>query len=181
MNIDTIVEFIDTFLPSHIHHRKQLKHFRSVIHEFREQHHALWIDVDLSENLKVPVKEEPQALHWSHEQITVRSGIVKVNGHKVYHPYLSADRVHNQQMVVTAINKIIDHSSTLYTPTTEPDTIIIESDNAIQYKYTQHFHEIQNLSNRLNKAIIRVYGIAQHGKGEIDYVGGIAKNTLQKA
>ena len=87
----------------------------------------------------------------------------------------------NSKWVVTAINKIIDHSSTLYTPTTEPDTIIIESDNAIQYKYTQHFHEIQNLSNRLNKAIIRVYGIAQHGKGEIDYVGGIAKNTLQKA
>jgi hypothetical protein len=180
VNMETIIQFIDSFLTNFIHHRNHLKHYRSVIHELREQDDALWIDVDLSENLQVPVKEEPQAMHWSHEQITVHSGIVKVNGHKVYHPYLCAEKEHDQQTVATAINKIVGHSSILYTPT-EPNIIIIESDNAVQYKYTQHFHEIQKLSNRMNKTIIRVYGIAQHGKGEVDHVGGIAKNTLRKA
>ena len=127
------------------------------------------------------MKEEPQSLHWSHEQITVHSGIPKVNGHKVYHPHLSSDRNHDQQIVAIAINTIIDHSTTLYEAEAEADIILIESDNAVQYKYIQHFHEIQKTSNRVNKPIIRIYGIAQHGKGEVDHVGGIAKNVLRTA
>ena len=111
----------------------------------------------------------------------MHSGISKVNGHKVYHPYLSSDRNHDQQIVAVAINTIINQSTTLYEPETAPDIILIESDNAFQYKFVQHFHEIQKTCNRVNKPILRVYGIAQHGKGEVDHVGGIAKNVLRKA
>lgn len=64
---------------------------------------------------------------------------------------------------------------------TKPEILIIESDNAVQYKYTQHFHEVQALCNRQERKILRVYGIAQHGKGEVDHVGGIAKNSIRKA
>ena len=48
------------------------------------------------------------------------------------------------------------------------NAIIIESDNCSgQYKSAQHFLDMQVLSNRLNKPIIRIYGIAGHGKGEV--------------
>ena len=40
---------------------------------------------------------------------------------------------------------------------------------------------MHKLCDRQNKKIKRGYGIAQHGKGEVDHVGGIAKNTTRKA
>ena len=36
------------------------------------------------ENLSIPVKYEPQSLHWAHNQITIHSGILKVDGVKSY-------------------------------------------------------------------------------------------------
>ena len=48
-------------------------------------HVSLWhtIDVDFPENLKVPVKYEPQSIHWSHEQVTIHSAILKYQGRRV--------------------------------------------------------------------------------------------------
>ena len=62
-NMTYITNFIDKLIVKFIHHRNLLKHYRSVIHSFREQFDSLWIDIDLAENLKVPVKEEPQSQH----------------------------------------------------------------------------------------------------------------------
>ena len=53
---------------------------------------SLFIDIDFSENLKLPVKFEPQSLHWCHEAITMHSGIVKLHREKSYHPYVSDDK-----------------------------------------------------------------------------------------
>ena len=61
-------------------------------------------------------------------------------------------------------------------------TIVIESDNMpSQYKLLQHFSDLQNLANKHKKIIIRIYGIVGHGKGEVDYLGGIAKVSIWKA
>jgi len=59
--------------------------------------------------------------------------------------------------------------------------MIIESDNCKgQFKSTEHFYYLQELSNNTNKEIICVYGVAGHGKGEVDHVGGIAKVCVRR-
>lgn len=59
--------------------------------------------------------------------------------------------------------------------------IIIESDNcSAQYKSTQHFFHLQSLADEQSKIVIRLYGIAGHGKGEVDHVGGVAKVAVRK-
>ena len=42
-----------------------------------------------SEQLKVPLKYEPQDLHWSNLQVIVHSGILEDSGMKEYHAYLT--------------------------------------------------------------------------------------------
>ena len=97
-NMSSLVNFFTKMMPKINHHRNQLRHYRNVINRFRDHFGAISIDLDFSENLKVSVKYEPQSLHWSHEQITVHSGILKVDGVKSYHPYLSHDRNHDQKL-----------------------------------------------------------------------------------
>ena len=65
------------------------------------------IDVDFSENLSVPVQFEPQSIHWSHSQVTVHSGILKIDGEKFYHPYLSDDRKHDQKFVLLCLEEML--------------------------------------------------------------------------
>lgn len=63
----------------------------------------------------------------------------------------------------------------------ESEYLIIESDNcAAQYKSSVHFESIQRLSDKYNIKIIRLFGIPEHGKGEVDHVGGIAKTAIQR-
>ena len=128
--MNDILEFIDTFLVRFIHHRNELKHFRTTVHVIRQEFQSLWLDVDLSENLSVPVDKEIQSLHWGKPQVTIHSGIVKFNGAKVYHPYISNSIVHDQQLVVLAIRKMI-HSTQSHE---SAEMITIESDNANEYK-----------------------------------------------
>ena len=91
-SLNDIVQFINSFLPTIINHRNHLRHYRSAITNFRAMFDSLFIDIDFSENLKLPVKFEPPPLHWCHEAITVHSDIVKLHGEKGYHPYVSDDK-----------------------------------------------------------------------------------------
>ena len=60
------------------------------------------------------------------------------------------------------------------------DTIIVESNNCKgQYKTAQHFYDMQDLANSLNKKVLRIYGVPGHGKGEVDHVGGIVKVAIR--
>ena len=71
LNLSEITSFIDELLADILNHRNQLKHFRTVIPMINASFaNSLYIDIDFSENLKVPVKWEPQSLHWYHEQVT---------------------------------------------------------------------------------------------------------------
>ena len=49
-----------------------------------------------------------------------------------------------------------------------PGMCVIESDNSS----AQHFYDIQQVSNKYEMSILRVFSIAGHGKGEVDHVGG---------
>lgn len=149
--LDYLAQFMDGLLSNIINHRNHLRHYRNVIGSFVVLHEGVYLDVDFSENLSVPVKYEPQSLHWGHDQISVHSGLLKINGEKYYHPYLSDDRKHDQVFVRKVLNEMITYDKIL-DDIAKFETIVIESDNCKgQYKSSQHFYDLQDLSNSLKK------------------------------
>ena len=177
VNAEFLVNFMRELLPKLVHHCNMLKLYHNLKAAFLENLECTYINIDFSENLMVGIKWEPQSLHWSKKQVTVHSGIVKVNGNKGYHPYVSNSRVHDQIFVKSALEEMIESTDGLNDST----TLVIESDNcSVQYKSARHFYHLQQLSNQTNKTIIRMYGIAGHGKGEVDHVGGVAKVAVRR-
>ena len=134
------------------------------------------VDVDFSENLSIPVKFEPQLLNWSHQQVTVHSGIMKVGGIKSYHSYISNDKKHDQSVVKVVIEEMPKETAVQI-----GSNIIIESDNcSSQYKSCEHFYDMELLANHYDVNIIHIFGIAEHGKGEVDHVSGLAKTAIRR-
>ena len=70
-----LVNCVNNTLAKLIYHRNTQSIFESLFD-------SVSIDIDFAENFTVPVKYKPQSLHWSHEQVTVYSGIMKVKGEK---------------------------------------------------------------------------------------------------
>ena len=172
-----IISFIEKTMPEIIHHCNQLKHFRTSMGKFQNIFNTVMIDIDFSENLSIPVKYGSQSLHWGHDQITIHSGILQVDGEKSYHPYLSKDHKHDQQFVQIILEEMLLEVEYITVET----TIAIESDNcSSQYKSAAHLQGIQDLSNKYKSTIIRVYSIAEHGKGKADHVGRIVKTAIQR-
>ena len=154
-NLSYITNFISGFLESFIHHRNQLRHYRSTVQNFRECYETMLVDIDFSENLSVPVHQEIQSLHWSHGQVTVHSGIIKQNGEKSYHPYLSNNKKHDQHFVHLVLDEMLGHVDL-----SAAEYIVIESDNcSCQYKSSTYFESIQRLCNKYKKNVIRIFGI----------------------
>ena len=148
-----------------------LKYYRNTQSIFESLFDSVSIDINFAENLTVPVKYQPQSLHWSHEQVTVHSGIMKVKSEKTYHPYFSDSLKHDQVFVKKVLEEML---SDIEFP--QKYMIVIESDiYTSQYKSLQHFHDLQEISTKYNRMLVRVFGIAGHDKGEIDHVGGLAK------
>ena len=84
---------------------------------------------------------------------------------------VSDSKEHDQAFVFIAISKMLSTTNT-----SSSDAILIESDNCSgQFKSAEHFHDLQNISNRQEKTVVWFYGVEGHGKGEVDHVGGIAK------
>ena len=98
-SLPDIASFADSILPSIINHHNHLHHYRNAIHSFKDNFNVTYLDIDYSENLSIPVKFEPQSMHWHKNTITVHSGTVKLHGEKWYHPYLSNDKHHEQTFV----------------------------------------------------------------------------------
>ena len=111
------------------------------------------IDSDFAENLTVPVKFEPQSLNWSHEQITVHSGILKCAGEKSYHHYLSNNKKHDQTFVSITIKEILNEARF-----EAGSYCIIESGNCTsQYQSAAHFCDLQEIANENEISIVRVF------------------------
>ena len=174
-DIHDILEFISDLLPGIIYHRNHLRHFRQCLPEVLNLFdNCVIIDADFSENLTVPVKYEPQSMHWAHEQVNIHSGITKVSGEKIYHPYFSDDKSHD-----VVFTDLVNKEMLTATDVGNADLIIIESDNcSSQYKSAAHFSKLQELSNAYQKP--RIWSIAGHGKGEVDHIGGIAKVAIRQ-
>ena len=106
-SLPDIVSFADSILPSITDHCSHFHHYRNAIHSFKDNFDVLYLDIDYSENLSIPVNFEPQSMHWHKDTITVHSGIVKLHGEKWYHPYLSNDKHHDQIFVKLVLEKML--------------------------------------------------------------------------
>ena len=73
-------------------------------------------------------------MHWLKSQVTIHSGIVKVNGVKEYHPYVTEDLFHDKQLVTVALHKLLERAAD-----SNPENILVERDNGINYKSAKHF------------------------------------------
>ena len=107
-------------------------------------------------------------MHWHKTQVSIHSGILEVDGEKFYHPYFSDDRIHDQEFVIETIREIL-----VNVEIPPGETMIIVSDNcSSQYKSALHFYHLLQLSKMLNVKIIRIYGVAGHGKSDVNCVWG---------
>lgn len=172
-----LVEFLRSILKNFVHHRNMLKLYRNLKHKFLEAMKAIYVDTDFSENLTIGIRKEPQSLHWCKLQVSVHSALIKYHQEKVYHPYVSDSRVHDQAFVRLCFEEIMDH-----TDAPENAVIVWETDNcANQAKSAEHFRDCKQLANLLMRIIIRIWGVAGHGKSEVDHVGGVAKVAARTA
>ena len=151
-----------------IHHRNYLHHYRYSIHKVFQNVNVVCLDADFAENLSISVKYEPQSLHWSHELVTLHSGIVK---NLITHMCLMIQSTANT-LLKAALKECWKHQKYKLLQ------VIIESDNCSPV--SPHFHGMQEIANRYNIPVIRIYGMAEHGKGKIDHVGGTTKNTIHQ-
>ena len=157
-----IIDFISELLPKIICHRNHLKHYQTVLPIFKEYFAGVLMDVDYSKNLSIPVKFEPQSLHWSHAQVTVHSGMVKTPTEKTYHPYISDEKKHDQVFAQLCI----EHMMNEITVDHKKLPVVIESDNCrSQYKSALYFWGMQKIADEKEITVIRIYRIAEHGKG----------------
>jgi hypothetical protein len=101
---------------------------------------------------------------------------MKQMGIKGYHAYLSDDLYQDQVFVNIVLRKMLAE-----TEGNIADTIVIESDNCTsQYKLAEHFNGLMEIATEYGVTIIRIYGVAGHGKSEVDHVGGLAKVEIRR-
>ena len=171
VNANYLVKFLDNLLPEIIFHRNTLKLYRNTIKEFDILFPSVHLDVEFSENLTLDIKFESQCLHWIKKQVTMHSGILKCQGVKYYHPYISDNKGHDQSFFKVVLEEMLD-SIRLQSET----NIMVESDSCSgQYMSAKHFYNLRHIADKYMKEVISVYGIAGQGKGEVDHVGGVVK------
>ena len=179
MDVKRLLAFIYNLLGNLIHHRNLLKHFRSCYPLMKDSlsSRSFFISADFSENLLIPLYKEPQSLHWSKKMVSIHCSVVKEGDKKSYYGHISDDVIHDQSFVISVMISTIQAEIKSFA-----DTILIQSDNcASQYKSAESFYDLQNLSNNFGRRVIRVYGVAGHGKSEVDSVGGTLKIAVRRA
>lgn len=138
--------------------------------------------LDYSENLQFTAKKEAQAAHFNKVATSLHCTVVhdrdengEVLNKYVYH--FSDNITHDASFTFCVIKDLI---ASLY-----PDLLIIrlKSDNcSTQYKCRHTFFRHKKLSVELGKIIVVYYGVAGHGKGLVDAMGGFGvKTPLRKA
>ena len=179
MDVKRLLAFIYNLLGNLIHHRNLLKHFRSCYPLMKDSlsSRSFFISADFSENLLIPLYKEPQSIHWSKKMVSIHCSVVKEGDKKSYYGHISDDVIHDQSFVNSVMISTIQAEIKSFA-----DTIFIQSDNcASQYKSAESFFDLQNLSNNFGRRVIRVYGVAGHGKSEVDSVGGTLKIAVRRA
>ena len=88
-------------------------------------------------------------MNWSKTQVTIHTEILKMNGQKEYHPYLTEELYHDQQLVGVALEILLHRAAE-----SNPQTILVESDNGCDCKSSEHFKECQKSCNAIGISIL---------------------------
>lgn len=132
--------------------------------------------IDFAENLSLSIYKEPQSMYWVRKQISIHSGVGTDDGNaqKIYFGHISEDRTHDQSYILLsaedAVSQLPAHLLSL----------VLRSDNASNFKCAEAFHDMQKFANKYDITLVRVYGIAGHGKSEVDSCGGHLKTPARK-
>ena len=117
-------------------------------------------------------KFEVQDVHFSGKQLSLHCLIVEP-GEKKYVYHLSDDTNHDPIFVNEVLEDIFERWEI------KNETVMIKSNNApTEYKNKHAFKSMQNLANRYNVRIIRIYGAAGHEKGLIDAMSSFGVKSI---
>ena len=115
--------------------------------------------IDFSENLQIPIQREPQSMYWVRKAVSILCDLSEIGKFgKIYHGILSNDRNHDQSYTYEGIKMVVNSSPM-------QNNILLRSDNATHFKCAECFADLQALSDE--ETIVRVYGMAGHGKDEL--------------
>ena len=163
---------------NYLKHRTYVENDKQVWPVFREKYaRCKCIHLDFSENINITPKFEVQDAHFSGKQHSLHCMLLEpANPYKfVFH--LSNNTTHDSAFVDLVLNDIFDLQNVWN------ETVLIKSDNCQeQYKCLYAFSSYQQLANKYNSIIIRVYGAAGHGRGLIDAMSSFGvKGILRRS
>ena len=150
---------------------------KSKLPKIRESFPGKYLEMDFSQNIALKTKNEVQTAHFSGKQQSLHCSIViDENDALSYVYHLSDDTGHDPTFVNEVLNDIFLRWNICN------ETILLKSDNAPnQYKDKYAFAYYQDLANKYNVRIVRLYGAAGHGKGLIDAMSSFGvKSILRK-
>ena len=158
MTAQKLISIKDSYLKHHSH----IDNINNAFPIVKESFQGTYIELDFSENIAIKPKFEVQEAHFSGKQYTLHCSIVEPGMSKyVYH--LCDDTKHDPVFVNEVLEDIFTKRNI------KNETVIIKSDNApTQYKNQYAFFLLQQIANKYNVTILRIYGAAGHGKGLID-------------
>ena len=109
------------------------------------------------------------------KQISLNRGVGQFGdeAQKIYLGHISENREHDRSYIAASIDDALSVLSV-------SDSLFLRSDNASNFKSAEAFHDMQSPANKWNINIVRIYGTAWHGKGEVDSAGGHMKNPVRK-
>ena len=182
-DIFEFIAFFETEMKKYVFHRNLLKWTKFHHEIFWLENKALaYMVMDFSENPKQTFLFESQPMYYGKVSITLHNTIVfewdeeQSLFKKTYIHHVSDDKKHNAAFV----DKLIDDVFPLLE--TENRAVVILSDNcSSQYKCVGAFNFMLSWVHEYGVEIIKTYGIAGHGKSEIDSAGGLVKEALRNA
>ena len=156
---------------------KDTDNIKSKLPKIRESFPRKYLEMDFWQNIALKTKNEVQTDHFSGKQQSLHCSIViDENDGLSYVYHLSDDTGHDPTFVDEVLNDIFLRWNICN------ETILLKSDDAPnQYKDKYAFAYYQDLANKSNGRIVRLYGTAGHGKGLIDVMSSfIVKSVLRK-
>ena len=133
--------------------------------------------MDFYQNIALKTKDEVRTVHFSGKQQSLHcSFVIDENDALIYVYQLNDDNGHDPNFVDEVLNDTFDRWIS------HNEKILLKSDNAgNQYKDKYEFAYYQNLADKYNARIIRLYGAVGHGKGLIDAMSSFSvKSILRK-
>ena len=170
--VSNIVKLLLETGPVYLKHRSHVDNISSVFPIIKETFAGRYIELDFSENIAITPKSEVQDAHFSGKQYSLHCSIV-IPGENKYVYHLSDDKRHDATFVHEVLVDIFEKWGI------KDETVIIKSDNApSQYKNKYAFASMQNLANKYNVTIVRIFGAAGHGKGLIDAMSSFGVKAI---